>query len=115
MIRGRERTLLDLTCYAWQVKEWFTITPSLEQSLGRIDHAGQGYFFPVLRYPDKLMKLLKQADSDGKDVLADFETIQAAWRAVAEDKPLVIRFVAPPSFDVMTGQRLPKSSSRPIN
>jgi hypothetical protein len=99
IVRGRERTSRDLRYLAWQVKEWLTISPAVEHSLERMDKAREGYYRPIIRYPGKMILLIKQAARERKDVLATYEALIEAWEAVAPDEPLAIQFVSPPASD----------------
>jgi hypothetical protein len=68
-VRGRERTARDLSYLAWRVKEWLTISPSVEHSLERMDKAREGYYRPIIRYPGKMILLIEQAARERKDVM----------------------------------------------
>ena len=100
-LRGRERTLLDLESLARQVKEHLPVSPSVASSMGVIDRArvlvtsAQHFVTPA-----RMIELMRRAAREGRDVLADFETLATARSSAAGDEPLAVRFISLPSFDL---------------
>ena len=98
---------------AWDIREALTSSPPVGESEARIDAARDGYFFPTLLYPPALSTAIKRAAREGRDVLADFEVLQAAWRLECGDKPLTFSFVHPARTEPLTGQPLRVALNEP--
>ena len=89
------------------MKEHLPVSPSVASSMGVIDRCEYGYFCPTLRYPARMIELMRRAAREGRDVLADFETLATAWSSAAGDEPLAVRFISIPSFDLATRTVIP--------
>ena len=74
---------------------------------------GDAYFRPTIRYPAALIDLFRQAKRDGRDILADFEALERAWKAANGDAPLTIHFVHPAIKEPSTGRAVSAIDSPP--
>ncbi len=101
----------------WEARELLKPTPPIEESLAKIETGRQGYFQPTLCYPPEFISAVKRAQRDGLDILADFLTLEKAWKAEAGAKPLTLTFIHDPVTDTYTNQRFHSAlrSSEPVN
>ena len=83
------------------------------ESEAKIAAGRQGYYRPTLRYPPPFATVIKRADREGVDVLADFRALQVAWRKECDDKPLILTTVHPALTEPLTSQRLKNAINSP--
>jgi hypothetical protein len=105
-VRDPERYAGAARLFAWEIRDALTPGPPLGDSEAKINVARQGYFQPTLLYPVALSIVIKRADREGRDILGDFEALQAAWRLECGDKPLTFSFVHLLRTEPFTGQQL---------
>jgi len=107
---GPEHTVLTAGRAAARVRNFFSTGM---HSLDRIEQGREGYFRPTIRYSPRLIPLFQSAHHHGCDILADFETLQRAWRQTNGDAPLAMRFVSPSTFEPITGRWAYATNSPP--
>jgi hypothetical protein len=66
--------------------------------------AEQPFRAEYLFYSRDLMKVVKQAERDGRDILTAFDRMESAWKEVSPTKALAVKFVTAPLTEPITGK-----------
>jgi hypothetical protein len=113
VVRGPGRTICDAGWFAKKAGKIPAVVPPLEVSLARQELGEWPFQDVTIYYPPELIRMVKTARAVRRDAFGSFESAMRAWRAVAGDRPLTLRFASPPVDELLTGKRFHGSRAEP--